>query len=167
LSRHIGQLRQQAQAVEQLMEQRLGVILVNEFGKAVFLNRRAETLVRIQPQLNFSEGKIRLGDRKAAAQLDRLVRRAIDTSLGRGMSAGGALPLAAPTTDVEPIVVVVTPLRLDTQASAMSGPAVLRRGFLGSPNERQSIDQQMLHSLYSLTPARRIGGGNCQWPRSR
>ena len=103
LSRHVGQLQQQAHAVEQLLEQRpFGVILINEFGKAAFLNRRAETLVRIQPQLDVREGRIRLSDRKAAAQLDRLVRDAIDTSLGRGMSAGGALRLAAPTTDVEP-----------------------------------------------------------------
>lgn len=154
LSRHVGQLQQQAQAVEQLLAQRpFGVILVNEFGKAAFLNRRAETLVRIQPQLDFSEGRIRLSDRKAAAQLDRLVRGAIDTSLGRGMSAGGALRLAAPTTDVEPIVVVVTPLRLDAQATVLSGPRYCAALFLGSENERQAIDQQILNSLYTLTPA--------------
>lgn len=154
LSRHVGRLQQQAQAVEQLLEQRpFGVVLINELGQAAFLNRRAETLVRIQPQLQFTEGRIRLSDRKAAARLDRLVHDAIDTSLGRGMSAGGALRLAATAADVEPVVVVVTPLRLDAQASALSGPRYCAALFMGSEQERQSIDQQMLHSLYGLTPA--------------
>jgi hypothetical protein len=73
------------------------------------------------------------------------------------VSAGGALRLAAPTTDVEPVVVVVTPLRLDAQATVLSGPRYCAALFMGSEHERQSIDQQMLHSLYSLTPAEGCG----------
>jgi DNA-binding CsgD family transcriptional regulator/PAS domain-containing protein len=153
LSRHFGQLHHQAQAVEQLLEQcPFGVILVNELGKAGFLNRRAETLVRIEPQLDLREGRITLRGRKAA-QLDRLIHDAIDTALGKGTSAGGAIRLATTTDDAEPVVVVITPLRIDPRSTVLSGPRYCAAVFLGSPNERKSIAQQILHSLYTLTPA--------------
>ena len=85
--------------------------------------------------------------------MERLVQEAIATSLGRGLSAGGALRLAGTAADAEPVVLVVTPLRPVPRPGVLSGPSYCAAVFLGSAQERRAIDQQVLHSLYGLTPA--------------
>lgn len=154
LSRQLGQVDRQARAFEQLLEQRpFGVVLIDEIGRAVYLNPRAETLIRLHPEIQVVEGRLRLRDHKAGAQLERLVQEVIATSLGRGLSAGGALRLAGDSAAAKSIVLVVTPLRSNAQTGALSGPRWCAAVFLGLPQERRAMDGQVLHSLYGLTPA--------------
>lgn len=154
LIRHLGQLEQRSRAAEQLLEQRpFGVILLDEFRRPSFLNRRAETLIRIHPQLDFRNGEIRTPASESTEQLQRLIRDVIETSLGSGISAGGAIQLAASSPNEDPITIVVSPLRLNAQSFGLSGPRFAAALFIGTPHERQELCHQVIQSLYDLTPA--------------
>ena len=154
LARHIGRLDQQAQATEQLLEKRpFGVILLDEFKRPSFLNQRAETLIRLHSQLDFRNGELSTPSRDSTGKLQQLIRDVIDTSLGIGLSAGGAIQLAAYSPDEEPITVVVTPLRLSSQSFGLSGPRFAATLFIGTRHERRELCHQVLQSLYDLTLA--------------
>lgn len=154
LSRHLGQLQQQSQAVENILEQRpFGVIFLDEFRRPTYLNRRAETLIRLNPQLDIRNGELTTNSRDSTTRLSTLIHDVIETALGNGLSAGGSVQLPATSPEEAPLTLIVTPLRLRPQSFGLSGPRFAAALFLCIPDERQEINQILLQDLYNLTPA--------------
>jgi DNA-binding CsgD family transcriptional regulator/PAS domain-containing protein len=154
LSRHFGQLQQQSHASEQILEQRpFGVIFFDEFRRPAYLNRRAETLIRLHPQLDIRNGELTTNSAEGTRRLSTLIHDVIETARGNGLSAGGSMQLPTSSAEEPPLTLIVTPLRLSAESFGLSGPRFAAALFLGIPGERQEINQFLLQDLYNLTPA--------------
>jgi DNA-binding CsgD family transcriptional regulator/PAS domain-containing protein len=154
LGRHIGQLQQQSQAAEQIMEQRpYGVIFLDEFHRPAFLNRRAETLIRLHPQLDIRDGQLITNTSERTMRLHKLIGEAVNTALGNGLGVGGTLQLPATASIEVALTLIITPLRLSTETFGLSGPRFAAALFICSPSEHQEINLLLLQDLYELTPA--------------
>jgi DNA-binding CsgD family transcriptional regulator len=99
-----------AALVETLDRLREGVIIVDGRGRAIFLNRIAETILADGRGLCLEKGRLAGSTPSQTAALDGSLQSAIDAANGRGIASGGTVILRGPD-GAAPLRVTVSPLR--------------------------------------------------------
>lgn len=99
-----------AALIETLDRLREGVIIVDGAGRAIFLNRVAETILADRRGLCLEKGRLAGATPSQTAALDSSLRSAIDAANGRGFASGGTVILRGPD-GAAPLRVTVSPLR--------------------------------------------------------
>jgi DNA-binding CsgD family transcriptional regulator/PAS domain-containing protein len=125
-----------------------GLVLVGPKGKIAFMNRAAAAIVEKQDGLIARGGQLTAEIRCESNQLEKLVREATSTSVGRGLSAGGALLISR--RQGPPLQLLISPVRdLPLALTANFYAAV----FVSDPVQDQPLADEMLRVYFGLTPA--------------
>jgi DNA-binding CsgD family transcriptional regulator len=125
------------------------VILVDERGRVVRMNRRATEIVAQGDGLLVHHGVLR-GMRPAdTAALHRIIGEAVHREPCNGYAAGVGLRLERPCRRW-PLTALVTPLRAHRSPSNGHAVAVV---FVSDPEHAPAIDTGMLRQWFGLTPA--------------
>jgi DNA-binding CsgD family transcriptional regulator len=153
IGRHLAVGEVERQAMLALLERLpTGVLLVDERGRVVFANRRAEAV------LAAGDGLVRDGRGIAATapHLQPLVARAlhdaVETGAGRGSSAGGAFVVPVDGSR-EAYQVVVTPLRTERVRLDVGRDHICAAVFVQLQGSKPVLSQELLRDLFGLTAA--------------
>jgi DNA-binding CsgD family transcriptional regulator len=128
----------------------LGIILVDGLGKVVFTNRFAADILASGNGIGLTpEHHLAATRPMEAAALKALIDRTVRSGGDRDLEPTGALQLSRSSRS-RPLSVIVAPLRHRAE-----GPAEGRPGaavMCGDPDRDPGTPQDMLASLYGLTP---------------
>ena len=127
-----------------------GVILLDEQGRTIFLNRAAERLIRLRDGLFVEQGCLAAVMPKERDALRLLIHQAARRSAGASLEAGGALSVSRPSSR-RPYNVLVTPLGR-RHASPHGSDAVVAV-FVADPDDRAQSAVSALIRLFGLTRA--------------
>lgn len=126
-----------------------GIVLLTSSGLLLHANRRAHELVNSTAALRFeSSGTVQASSLAATGSLQQLIREAVGTATGKGLSHGGALRLRG--RHGRRLHVLVTPLPLDP---APFGEGVVAALFCSDPDAVVGAVARQLESLFGMTPA--------------
>ncbi|HEV7735335.1 MAG TPA: helix-turn-helix transcriptional regulator [Candidatus Binatia bacterium] len=127
-----------------------GVILLDECGQPLLINRRARALLDAGDGLSVSRDGLHGLDGDTTARLRRMIGAAVDTGRGQAMDGGDALSL--PRRDgTPPLQVLVTPIgRHRYRIGAQFAAAAV---FVGDPARVIEPPPAVLRHLYGLTAA--------------
>lgn len=126
-----------------------GVVAVDEKGRMVLANERAESLLEKGRGITIRRGRLGASDPAEAARLEQLVYAAAMTGRGRGTSNGGAVAIREDEARAH-LSVIVTPFR-SSQVSAKGQPWAL--AFICDPEAKPAPRTTALRDLFGLTPA--------------
>jgi len=127
-----------------------GVVMLDGLGRVVLANRAARAMAGRNDSFRLgADGIVALRPKDDAA-LRQLIGAALGTSLGRGLSSGGALKLPRRTAKLG-YVAMVTPLsrRESVLAQLMPAACVL----ITDPESEPRYSPAALRQLYGLTPS--------------
>jgi len=154
INRHMARLEQRGSIVEQALDQfNTGVILINEHGVHIYMNRKAEEMIAAQQGLHIVSGRLVASSMRDTATLNRLIRQAIDTGKGKGAHSAGAMHLTPVHAASQPIPVLVTPLNPENRQFAFTGSRICAALFIGAPLQADRPNAEVLQLLYGLTLA--------------
>ena len=126
-----------------------GIVLLTRSGLVMHANQRAHELVHSTAALRFGpSGALQGSSAAATGSLQRLIREAVGTATGKGLSPGGALRLTGRTG--RRLHVLVTPLPLETAPFGEGAAAAL---FCSDPNAAVGTVARQLEALFDMTPA--------------
>jgi DNA-binding CsgD family transcriptional regulator/PAS domain-containing protein len=131
----------------------VGVILLDEEERVVFVNRAAAALLRDNHGLHLRQ-KMLCGETTGeTAALRKLVHEAISTGNGNGngLSPGGGLTLH--DKHGEPMHVQVCPLRTERTPIGLAHESPRAAVFVSAPGKRPVPPEEALQALFRLTPA--------------
>ena len=126
------------------------IVVLDELGRVIFVNRSAGNLAAAQDGLTLSGNglsSLHCGDNQ---RLQALVRRALALADGDTAEPAGAMQALRPS-GKRPYSILVSPL---CQARSLLGP--LRPAVcivIADPERRTELPEQTLRTLYGLTPA--------------
>jgi DNA-binding CsgD family transcriptional regulator/PAS domain-containing protein len=150
VSLRLETFRGEAATMEELINRLpIGVILVDDSGCVMQLNRTADAILCEADGLTITRGHLAAETAGEAARLRRLIGEAGRTSRGIGAQPGGVMPLSRPSAK-RPLAVLVAPLRSE------GGPFETRQAravvFVSDPERKPHIPAELLARLYRLTP---------------
>jgi DNA-binding CsgD family transcriptional regulator len=126
-----------------------GIVLLTSAGLLMHANQRAHELVHTTAALRFgTAGALEGSSAAATGSLQRLIREAVGTATGKGLSPGGALRLTGRTG--RRLHVLVTPLPLEPAAFGGGAAAAL---FCSDPEAAVGTVARQLEALFHMTPA--------------
>ena len=128
----------------------IGVILLDDGGQVIAMNRSAEEIVARNDGLMAGRTGLRAARPQQTNELRRLISEAAQTGAGGGMGAGGVMTVSRPSTK-RPLAVLVTPLRSRVLGWGAEQPVVAL--FLTDPERNPELPVEALSRLYGLTPA--------------
>ena len=127
----------------------MGIVLLTGSGLLMHANRRAHELVHTTTALRFdASGALQAGSPAATAALQRLIREAVATASGKGLSPGGALRVTG--RNGRRLHLIVTPLPLEASPSGQGAAAAV---FCSDPGAVVPGVARRLESLFGMTPA--------------
>lgn len=142
---------QSSAAITVLDNLEIGVILIDEHKRPVYVNHSAE-------ELAYSGGALVIGTRSVSAglpdessALEKLIHEATRTGKGKGLHPGGSLLLGA--SHEYPLCLLVTPLQTDRNDLGLTGSRVCAAIFVTAPTMPHSVPLDSLQSLFVLTHA--------------
>jgi DNA-binding CsgD family transcriptional regulator len=122
---------------------------LDRMGRVVLCNRRAEELATTGDALTLRNGMLHSVFADQNRALQRLLRDAVATGAGSGLSAGGSMLMRRPSGQ-KGLPLTVTPF----QAALHGGTArVAALVFVGDPSGRTQTRSATLRALYGLTPS--------------
>jgi DNA-binding CsgD family transcriptional regulator/PAS domain-containing protein len=127
-----------------------GIILLDEHGRTIFVNRAAERVLRLRDGLLVEHGCLGAALPHEREALRALIAQAAHTSGGESLRGGGALAVSRPSMR-RPYNVLVAPLGR-RHASAF-GPEAAIAVFVADPDDRAQGEVGALVHLFRLTPA--------------
>lgn len=139
-------------AYAQLNRLNLGVILVDEQGRAVYLNRQAEELLQQNHGLKMSRNRLTATSVDHGATLDHLIQEAVKTGKGRGIHPGGRVLLENGFGN-PPLNVLVTPMSMEGLVPGVEPSRFCAGVFISAPGEKIALPYEGLRMLYGLTQA--------------
>lgn len=128
----------------------LGVILVNQQGRPIFTNQRAENLIQEFPDLSLSSQRLTASDIRTNHQIQSLLAECIRTSMRIGTSPGAGLRLQS-SDQSRSLELVISPISnhlLNMSNPSQQSSAVI---FLSNPTESREYRLDFLCHLYQLT----------------
>jgi DNA-binding CsgD family transcriptional regulator len=145
----LGGAEMRAGAVEEALDRISGgLILLDEQGAPITINRTAEGILAMDDGLALDREGPRASTAKQTGELRRLLAEAAKTGTGWGVDAGAVVRLARPS-GRSPLEAVVAPLRRE------SSPLLDRRAtcaiFLTDPAARGDAPPAQLRQQYGLT----------------
>lgn len=132
----------------------IGVILLNEHKRPVYVSKRAEELTRLGVGLIVRESGLSAPWEQQTDELTRLVEEAVLTGRGQGIGAGGSMYLGV--FDDRPQQVLVSPMRMVRDDLSEPGTTVCAAVFVASPYNPRSISLEALKSVYKLTDSEAV-----------
>lgn len=140
-----------ATAERALDELTIGVVFVDERGRATFFNDAARAILAGAEGLRLTAtGQLTAVHPGEAARLGALLGRACETGAGRGLDAGGAVRISRPSAKRD-LAVLVAPLR--GEKSSLSTRRPFAAVFISDPDRDAAGVEPVLQQLYGLTPA--------------
>ena len=127
-----------------------GVALLDGSGRTIFINRAAERLLRQRDGLGIEHGCLVASLPQERDALRVLIAQAAQTTAGRSLRAGGALPISRPSMR-RSYNVLVTPL--GRRHTSLHGPEAAVAVFISDPEEAVTSEMAALVRLFRLTPA--------------
>jgi DNA-binding CsgD family transcriptional regulator len=127
-----------------------GVILLDEQGRTIFVNRAAERLLGMHDGLFVEHGCLVAALPKEREALRLLVLQAARRRTGDALHAGGALSISRPSMR-RPYNTLVTPL--GRRHASPHGPEAAVAVFVADPDDRTQSESDALIRLFRLTPA--------------
>jgi DNA-binding CsgD family transcriptional regulator len=137
-------------ASEALDRMTIGVVILDQDGKAIFLNKQSETVLAQRDGLLLTRDGLACACSGEGSVLRCLVAQACGTGARRDVLPGGTLHVTR-RPPRRPLSVLVAPLRVQSFALASSSPAAVV--FIGDPERKVEGVGSMLRTLYGLTPA--------------
>jgi len=126
----------------------MGCLLVDRRSRVLLGNRIAEEILREDDGLT-AEGGVRAAFRADQEELLRqLISEAAKTGDGKGLASGGALALERPSAR-RALHVLVVPHCSGTEWCGLRPSAIV---FVSDPERRARPDQEVLASVFGLTP---------------
>lgn len=129
----------------------LGVILVDQHERAVYVNRQAEELMRQNLGLKISRNRLSTTSVNEEATLHNLIREAVKTGMGCGIHPGGRV-LLENGFDNPPFNVLVTPMSMERTVPGLEASRYCAGVFISAPGENITLPGEALRTLYGLTP---------------
>lgn len=126
-----------------------GVIGVDVDSRVVFLNQRAESILRKQEWVAIRQGKLTATNSVQAAALEALTASAALAGAGRGTQGPNAITVNGKGT-LKPLLVTVTPFRSSHFLTEERPCALI---FLTDPSAKPAARANITSSLFGLTPA--------------
>ena len=150
LHRHLYRLKAlAASAMAALDLVPMGIVLLMKSGLLLHANRRAHELVATTAALRFeSAGTLQAASPASSSALQRLIREAVGTATGKGLSHGGALRLRG--RDGRRLHLIVTPLPLEPSPFGEGAAAAL---FCSDPDSLAAAVARQLEGMFGMTPA--------------
>jgi len=127
----------------------IGIVVVAASGRALFVNRIADRVLRGGRGLSLRNDRLRSQDRRRQQNLERLIGEAAGTSAGKGTSAGGTLSL--PRMEGPPLVLLVSPFRSTSIGYGPARPAAVVT--FSDPDKPSAVSEEVLRTAYDLTRA--------------
>lgn len=125
-----------------------GVIFLGDSCEIVLLNRSADELLRRKDGLRLEQRKLTATLCSESAALQSMIAAAVQTSNGKGLSAGGTILVTREMG--RPLSLTVAPLRNSMMALEKPPAAVL---FISDPDQRVEVPADVLQRCYALTRA--------------
>jgi DNA-binding CsgD family transcriptional regulator/PAS domain-containing protein len=122
-----------------------GLLIVDSSGRIVFMNRLADSILRIGDGLMLVADGLRARRSHDTVRLRILMARAAGTIAGNDLHPGGALSI--------PRSGELGPLKLQVVPLASSGPRAAAIVFISAPEYHPVSESSMLQDLLDLTPA--------------
>ena len=126
----------------------VGVAFVDFEGGVVHRNRKAEELLRRNDGLMLKHNRLHASAQRESSELQALITGAIQTSEGKGLSAGGTTLVSRK--GGRPLSLSVVPLRPFGIGLEQQPAAVV---FISDPDQRIEIPADLLRRCYGLTVA--------------
>lgn len=127
----------------------IGVIAIDGKGRVIFLNHRAESILRNQEWIAIRHGKLTATNSVQAAPLEALTASAALTGAGRSTQAPDAMTINGKRT-LRPLLITVTPFRSSCFMTEKHPCALI---FLTDPSSKPAARANITSSLFGLTPA--------------
>jgi DNA-binding CsgD family transcriptional regulator len=151
LSMRFGGLELHAAAAAEAAEGLpIGLIVLDEAGRVLHMNREARRIVEAGGVLRAGTEGLRALRAADDAQLGKLIAGARAVNAGAALDGGGAMALPRPDSP-RPYTLLVTPLARRQVAFALARPAALLT--IADPERRPVLAAERLRSLWGLTPA--------------
>jgi DNA-binding CsgD family transcriptional regulator len=151
IHRRLGNLELERAASHRILDNlRAAVVFLDESGKVIAHNDAAERIFRQEDGLILTRlERLRAARSSDDGSLQRFIRDACATGTGKGMSAGGTLPIHRPSG--RPYAVIVAPLALRQWPLLERRPAAVV--FVSDPEDLVKPLAERLAPLFGLTPA--------------
>ena len=128
----------------------MGIVMVDQSGRIVFVNRAAEEIIMPADGLVVSAGILRASRPAESIALTQLIKAAALAAAEGGANSVGAMKLSRPSMQ-RALSVVVTPLHRDPLHVGERWPAAAV--FVSDPELVDETPQQVMALIYGLTPA--------------
>ena len=145
-----------AAAADALNHWSLGVILLDNYGRILLLNRKAEEIVSQRDGLALGADGLHATLPRETSALRGLIRDAIVTQMGKGGNSGGAIAVSRVSCK-RSLNLVVAPVF--SQTSLAASKRATAAVFVTDPEEQDKTNEVLLQHLYSLTPAEALLAG--------
>jgi DNA-binding CsgD family transcriptional regulator len=138
-----------------------GVILVDERGRVLAVNRRAREIASRKDGLLLGRGEVRASRPSETKAIRRLLADVVGSGVERGAGSGGTVVLRREASQ-RPLTLLVSPLRVEDAAPDL--PALAGAIFVDDPDDPGPVSEGLLRDVYGLTPrqaevASRLGEG--------
>ena len=142
----------QESACDVLDGQKHGVILLDDQGRILMMNRAAENFTSANDGLCAGSFGLKAERQSDNTPLQQIIRDAISTSLGNGAgtNAGGVLAVPRPS-GKRPYVITVSPASRQEKLFALHFPAAIV--MLSDPEVTVQASTDALRSFFDLTPS--------------
>jgi DNA-binding CsgD family transcriptional regulator/PAS domain-containing protein len=127
-----------------------GVILFDDTGQILLMNRAAESILNQHDGLTSNKGKLETGTAHKTALLHHLIRCATQTAAGLDRDPGGALLLSRPS-GKRALQVLVAPAC--ASQTLFPFPAATAAVFITDPEADGLLGEDVLRQLYGLSRA--------------
>lgn len=132
-----------------------GVFLIDGRQQVVFMNGRAENLIRKQSGIALRGRRLACTDSAQSERLGQLLQGAVATGACHGTAAGGMLAVRT-SSDAPPIGVLVSPLPTSNRLLGESSARIRAIVFVKDSTEPLRLPNAALRTLYGLTPTQAL-----------
>lgn len=152
ISRHIQSIKAQREASNNAFDHiPFGVVLVDDSGRPIVVNQRAENMGREGGGIRISSSGISTGSSQTTQTLRHLIRQATQRQEGKACS-GGALSVER-ASSTQPLSIMVAPLNAEQPQFGCDGENAAAIVFISDPLQEQNVSPEILSILYGLTKA--------------
>ena len=125
-----------------------GMIFLGAKGEVLLMNGAAEEVLDRKDGLFLQHGQLRAAAQGESARLQVMIGGAAQTGSGKGMRAGGTVPISREKG--RPLSITVAPLREFSGRLSCRPSAVV---FISDPDRQLELPADLLQRCYGLTPA--------------
>lgn len=153
IHRQLSLAQQQNAALYTLLGKlRVGVVLLDVGSRVVFANPAAEALLRRQRQLQISPAGLQCADPAQQAQLQQLIRGAIETSQRDCHGNTGGVMSLVDSSRTLPLMLSVLPLSGLESWRDLRADNVGAALFITDPEQGHRVSEKLLRENYRLSP---------------